>query len=61
MRLINYFAEGLRPEDRLNPKHLRLLKRYYEKQLELDRFIGSTNLDHLMRQVPRYHSGGLTS
>lgn len=61
MRLINYFAKDLKPEDRLNPKHLRLLKEYYNRQLELDRFIGGVNFDHWMRQVPRYHPGGLTS
>lgn len=60
MRLINYFARDLGPNERPNPKHIRLLKQYYERQLELNRFIGNTNFDRMMREVPRYHYGGLT-
>jgi hypothetical protein len=59
MRLIQYFAQSLGPNERPNPHHLRLLKAYHSRQLRLDHFIGSTDLNKFMQVVPRYQKGGL--
>ena len=54
MRLINYFVDELDGK-RPSPKHLRLLKAYYERQLRMDAFIGDTRFDTFMREKPKYH------
>lgn len=59
MRLIQYFARDLADNERINPKHLRLLKAYHERQLRLDRFLGNTDLQKFMQAIPRYAKGGL--
>lgn len=56
MRLINYFVEELDGQ-RPSPKHLRLLKAYYERQLRMDAFIGDTRFESFMREKPKYNKG----